>query len=197
MLLPKRQRRLHYLVHQCRREGIKGERGLTPVNSSISFLNLFLSNLAPPEVSRLNADAIVVVYVYVYVYYIPSLSILPPTLYRNQFRNSDSVDDYTVGYILPAPLITPPPLCSLPLNPTAFLSIVSGLDSISVQQQHNTIIQHYNNNDKDTPRRPTTYHMRSLRLYSPTTRSSNYITVEPPNIRIRQNASIQAIRICR
>ena len=90
MLLPKRQRRLHYLVHQCRREGIKGERGPTPVNSSISFLNLFLSNLAPPEVSRLNADAIIVVYVYVYGYAI--------TLCRSQFRNSDSVDVYTVGY---------------------------------------------------------------------------------------------------
>lgn len=47
-----------------------------PVNRSISFLNLFLSNVTPPEVSRLNADAIVCMYVCIYVCIYSTLTLL-------------------------------------------------------------------------------------------------------------------------
>jgi len=80
-------------LYRGRREGRGVDDGRTPVNRSISILNLFLSNLAPPEVSRLNADAIVVCMYYVYVYAITHYT---PTL-STVVRNSDSVDVYTVG----------------------------------------------------------------------------------------------------
>jgi hypothetical protein len=80
--------------------------------------------------------------------------------------------------------LTPVPSCLLFLVSTLYFTH-------NIQQQHTTTT--YNNNDKNTPRRPTTYHMRSLRHQQTTTRSIHGFAIEPPNIRIRQNASIQAV----